>query len=70
MALKEVGCLMVGDLVCEADGFIWRVTRIQRGANSRTASSVLTLVPEFETMTARGPLVRRLRNGSQVRVLD
>lgn len=66
--LQKLGCELVpGDVVCEADGFLWKVTAVESISVARLR---LTLEPVFPSMTARGPVKQTLRKLARVSLAE
>ena len=62
--IKSAYEVEVGDIVCEADGFMWTVMdRV-----FRAGYYTFTLLPRFASMTTREARTVRLKRGRNVRV--
>lgn len=63
---KLAGLVCTGDTLAEADGFLWKVT----DAHHTPRMVRLTLEPVVPSMTARGPVAKRLRASATVRAFE
>lgn len=62
--LKSAYEVVIGDVICESDGFMWAV----RAVNFTAGRYSFEVEPVFSSMTARGPRTVTVKRSANVRV--